>query len=78
MAVSVRAEDQVLDLHLALRLLVAALDDGAGRAALVGVFHLLADTVLRIAEIELGADAGVAQLATPCAGSRRCGRGRTR
>ena len=54
------AEDQVLDLHLALGLLVAALDDDAGRAALVGIFQLLAE-IFRIAEIELGADAGVAQ-----------------
>jgi hypothetical protein len=38
-----RAEDQVLDLHLAFGLLVAALDDGAGRAALVGIFHLRAE-----------------------------------
>ena len=55
-----RAEDQILDLHLALRLFVTALNDRARRAALVGVFQLLADAVLRIAEIKLGADAGVA------------------
>ena len=41
--------------------LVAALDDRAGAVALVGVFELLADAVLRIAEIKLGADAGFAQ-----------------
>ena len=56
------AEDQVLDLHLAFGLLVAALDDDAGRVALVGVFHLRAE--LPTAEIELGADAGVAQRLT--------------
>ena len=56
-----RAGDQVLDLHFALGLFVGALDDGARRAALVGIFELLADAVFRVAEIELGADAGVAQ-----------------
>src|SRR3990170_6961580 len=34
------AKDQVLDLHLAVGLLVAALDDDARAAALVGIFHL--------------------------------------
>ena len=53
------AFDQVLDLHLALGLLVAALDDDAGRAALVGVFQLRAH--LAGAEIKLGIDARVAQ-----------------
>src|SRR5262249_37335091 len=53
------AEDQVLDLHLAARLLVAALDDDAGRVALVGIFHLW--TELAGAKIELGADPGAAQ-----------------
>src|SRR6185312_9284364 len=53
-----RAEDQVLDLHLAPGLLVRALHDRARRAAAVGIFHLLAEAVLGIAEIELGADAG--------------------
>ncbi len=56
-----RADGEILDLHFAARLLVAALDDGAGRVALVGIFQLLAEIVLRIAEIKLGADAGVAQ-----------------
>src|SRR5437763_4606320 len=48
------AEDQVLDLHFAFGLLVAALDDGAGRATPVGIFHLRAE--LAGAEIEFGAD----------------------
>ena len=53
------ADDQILDLHLALGLLVGALDDDAGAAAAVGVFHLRAE--LSGAEIKLGADAGLAQ-----------------
>src|SRR5262245_28434228 len=53
------AFDQVLDLHFAPRLLVAALDDDAGALALVGIFELR--THLAAAEIELGADAGRAQ-----------------
>ena len=61
MAVSAAAQDQVLDLDFVFQFLVAALDDRAGAVALVGVFQLLADIVLRIAEIEFGADAGVAQ-----------------
>ena len=77
-AVSVGAEDQVLDLDLAARFLVAALNDGARRAALVGIFELRADIVLRIAEIKLGADVRARAAPTPCADSRRCGRGRTR
>src|SRR5690348_2991100 len=56
-----RAKDQILDLHLAPRLLVRALHDRARRIAAVGIFHLLADRVLGIAEIELGTDARVAQ-----------------
>src|SRR5262245_18276569 len=55
------AEDQILAGDLAVGLLVAALVDGARRTALVGVFELLADSMLRIAEIKLGADAGIAQ-----------------
>src|SRR4051794_13218250 len=54
------ALDQVLDLHLAARLFITALDDHARRIALVGVFELVAH-VLRIAEIKLGADFCVAQ-----------------
>src|SRR5262245_3119825 len=54
------ALDQILDLHLAPRLLVAALDDHAGTAAPIGIFHLR--THFSAAEIELGADAGFAQL----------------
>src|SRR5579883_2317282 len=50
-----RALDQVLDLHIAARLFVRALDDHAGRVAAVGIFELVAH-VLGIAEIELGAD----------------------
>ena len=76
-AVSVGAQDQVLDLHFAFRLLVAALDDDAGAVALVGIFHLLADIVLRIAEIQLGADVRRCAASPPSSGSRRCGRGRT-
>src|SRR3954451_14936350 len=53
------AEDQVLDLHLALGLLVAALDHGARRAALIGIFHLRAE--FAGAEIKLGANTGAAQ-----------------
>src|SRR5712692_644474 len=53
------AEDEVLDLHLALRLLVAALDDDTRRVALVGVFQLRAH--LALPKIKLGANAGVAQ-----------------
>src|SRR4051812_47037482 len=54
------AFDQILDLHLAARLLVRALDDDAGRVAAVGILELVTH-VLRVAEIELGADAVVAQ-----------------
>src|SRR5689334_23218348 len=36
------ALDQILDLHLAARLLVTALDDHAGRIAAVGIFELVA------------------------------------
>ena len=50
---------QVLDLHFALGLLVAALDDDAGRAALVGIFQLRAH--LAGAQIKLGVDVRVAQ-----------------
>src|SRR5579883_3083263 len=53
------AEDQVLDLHLALRLLVGALDHHARRPAFVGIFHLR--TELARPEIKLGADASGAQ-----------------
>jgi hypothetical protein len=55
------ADDQVLDLHLALLFLVAALDDDARAAAAVGVFHLRAE--LARAEKALGPDAGGAQTA---------------
>ncbi len=51
------ALDQVLDLHLAARLLIRTLDDHARRIAPVGVFQLIAH-VLRVAEIEFGADFG--------------------
>src|ERR687883_2119376 len=53
-----RAFDQVLDLHDALLALVRALDDDAGAAAAVGVFHLRLHA--GPAEIELGPDAGAA------------------
>src|SRR3974390_3367831 len=53
--------DQVLDQHLAPRLLVRALDYRAWASAPVGVLHLLAKAMLRIAEIKFGAYAGVAQ-----------------
>jgi hypothetical protein len=55
-------EDQVLQHHGALRRLVAALDHGDGALPLVGIFQLVAE-ILRIAEIDLGPDAGAAQLA---------------
>ena len=55
-----RALDQVLDLHLALGALVAALDDDDRAAAPVGIFHLRLHA--GAAEIHLGADAGVAKL----------------
>src|SRR5579872_4035561 len=55
------AEDEILDLNLALRLFVRPLDDHARRVAAIGIFELVAH-VLGIAEIELGADAGIAQL----------------
>src|ERR1700747_3892516 len=55
------ALDQVLDLHLAARLLVRALDDDAGRIAAVGIFELVAH-ILWIAEIKFRADTRVAQL----------------
>src|SRR6266702_4561390 len=54
------AFDQILDLHLATRFFIRALDDDAGRVAAVGIFQLVAH-VLGIAEISLGADAGGAQ-----------------
>src|SRR3989337_2944531 len=53
------AKDQVLDLHLAADLLVAALDDDARAAALVGIFHLRLHAV--IAEIKLGTDIRLAK-----------------
>src|SRR5690242_15933994 len=49
------AKDQILDLYLAARLFVGALHDRARRVTAVGIFHLLAERVLGIAEIELGA-----------------------
>ena len=48
------AENEILDLDLALLFLIAALDHDAGRTALVGVFHLR--TKLAGAEIKLGAN----------------------
>src|SRR4051794_39908844 len=54
-------QDQILDLDFPVGLLVRALNDRAGRVAAVGVFHLLAEAVLGIAKIKLGANAGVAQ-----------------
>src|SRR5262245_7293243 len=53
------AERQILDLHFAPSLLVAALDHDAGRAPLVGIFHLRAE--FSRPEIELGANIGGAQ-----------------
>src|SRR5690606_17630034 len=55
-----RAFDQILDLHFAARLLVAALDDDARAVAPVRVFELVSK-VAGIAEIKLGTDAGVTQ-----------------
>src|SRR6478736_7221263 len=54
------AFDQILDLQLAARLFIRALDDHARAVAAVGIFELVAH-VLGIAEIELGSDAGSAQ-----------------
>src|SRR5258705_6381799 len=55
------AEDQILDLDFPVGLLVAALNDRAGRIAPVGVFHLLAEAVLGISKIKLGANARAAE-----------------
>src|SRR5262249_62056058 len=55
------AKDQVLNLNLATRLLVTALDNGARCAALVGIFKLRAEIVLGIAKIELGRNVRRAQ-----------------
>src|SRR5262249_55985731 len=52
-------EREVLDLHLALGLLVAALDDDARRGAFVGIFHLRAE--LARPKIKLGAEVSGAQ-----------------
>src|ERR1700694_3972717 len=57
---SLGAVDQILDLYLAARLLIAALNDHTRRIAPVGVFELVAH-VFGIAEIQFGADVGVAQ-----------------
>src|SRR5580698_7901592 len=55
------AKDQVLDLDFAVSFFVRTLNDGARRVAPVGILHLLTETVLGIAEIKLGANAGIAQ-----------------
>jgi len=52
-----RAEREVLDLHLAAGALVAALDDDARRAAAVGIFHLRLHA--GAAEIHFRPDAGL-------------------
>ncbi len=49
-----RALDQILDLHFAVLALGAALNDGNGRAAPVGILQLLAK-VLRVALIHFAA-----------------------
>src|SRR5437762_7052063 len=54
------ALDEILDLHLAARLLITPLNDHARRIAPVGVFELVA-YALGITEIELGADVRIAQ-----------------
>src|SRR5438105_2742760 len=54
---SLGAFNEILDLNLAFRLLVAALNDHARRTTLVRVFELRAH--FPGAEIKLGADAGV-------------------
>ena len=69
------AEDQVLDLHLALGLLVAALDHRARAAALVGVFHLRAELARRRDRARRGCRRCAAP--RPSSGSRRCGPDRT-
>src|ERR1700738_1903778 len=53
--------DQILDLNFAARFFVRALDDHAWAVPAVGIFELVAH-VLGIAEIEFGADVGIAQL----------------
>src|SRR3569623_914818 len=61
LAADPRAENESLDLHDALHLLVPDLNDGARRVAAVGIFELHAEIVLRIAEIHLSANPGIAQ-----------------
>ena len=46
-AAQLRAGDQVADDDFATRFFIGALNDGAGAVALVGIFQLLADIVLR-------------------------------
>ena len=53
------AEHEIADRDLALGALVRTLDDGADRAALIGIFQLRVHA--GGAEIEFGGDAGVAQ-----------------
>src|SRR5665213_1376378 len=57
-----RAEHQILDGQFVPLFFVGALDNRARTAAFIGIFQLLADGMFRVAEIKLGADAGIAQL----------------
>src|SRR5689334_14479310 len=54
-------ESQILDLNLAARLLITALNDRAGRAAPVSIFELCPDIVFRVAQVKLGANVGRTQ-----------------
>src|SRR3569833_1705510 len=59
LAADLRAENEILDLHDALRLLVAALNDGARRIAAVCIFELHTVIVFRVEEIQLRAVTGI-------------------
>src|SRR6478735_4593648 len=55
------AKDEILDLDLAVCPFVRPLDDRAGRVSPVGIFHLLANAVFWISEIQLGSDIRIAK-----------------
>src|SRR3954452_16807325 len=55
------AENEILDLNLALCSFVRALDYRAGCVSLIVIFHLLTEAVLRIPEIKFGANICTAQ-----------------
>src|SRR6185503_2843201 len=56
-----RTKDKILDLDLAVRPFVRALNDRAGRVSPVGILHLLANAVFWISKIQLGTDIRVAK-----------------